>query len=301
MPRWLISVPVWGERCVEIFCGTTLPALEKAMLRLPIESHLVVHTDSPRRIADGATEINVEARPVPAGARDFDSLSQAHREVLGMACNEDRVALLTADLLISEQGLEICEEILDGPGKNLVVCCGIRALQEGRLPDTHDAASMMQWAWANAHPMTQASTYPDGLSSDLSRLYFEDHGHIIARLALPHPLAVKMDSRPLPFSPTVDANLIQNFNASDTHVIIDSNRLALVELSPRDKDFQTTSGTVRERLLSGEFVIGDPAQRWMAKHRISLCGTGALPSPGRDDRVMMEVLKDDENTSGGWG
>ena len=296
MARWLISVPVWGERCVSIFCATALPALEKAIMRLcekDIDVRLVVHTDSVRRICDGATEIEIEPRPVPAGARDFDSLSQAHREVLSMACNDDRVALLTADLLISEQGLEYCEEVFEDGTKRLITCCGIRAVQEGRLPATDDARRMLIWAWENAHPMTVASTYPDGLSADLSRMYFEKDGDIIARLALPHPLAVRIDGRSLPFSPTIDASLIQNFNPAEVHMVTSPDRLALVELSPRDKAFQLSTETIRDRLLSGEFVLGDPAQRWMANHRV--CLQGNPPPQGQDERVFMEVLKPDEN------
>ncbi len=304
MPRWLVSVPVWGERCIEVFCSTALPALEKAVLHLQQESdidvRLVVHTDNPRRIRDGATEIVIEERPVPAGARDFDSLSEAHRDVMRMACRDDRVALLTADLLISKQGLQLCEEILAPPGKNIVVCCGIRAKQEGRLPATDSAQMMMQWAWNNAHPITQSSTYPDGKSTDLSRMYFQEGGIVVARLALPHPIAIKIDGRLLKFSPTVDASLVQNYSASDTHVVTETDRLALVELSPADKDFQEADYSIESRLDQGGVVMKDPAQRWLAGHRVSLIGN--RDNTYVDIKVMKGVLAyDPESASSRWG
>ena len=304
MPRWLVSVPVWGERCIEVFCSTCLPALEKAMLQLQdvssIEARLVVHTDNHRRIRDGATEIEIENRPVPAGARDFDSLSEAHRDVLRMACRNDRVALLTADLLVSKSGLQLCEEILDPPGKNIVMCCGIRAKQEGRLPATDSAQVMMKWAWENAHPITQASTYPKGKTTDLSRMYFEENGNVVARLALPHPFAVKIDGRPMKFSPTVDASLMQNYCASETHVVTETDRLALVELSPVDKDFQEADHSIKIRLDHGGVVMKDPAQRWLAGHRVCLLGDKYKMTI--DDTVMREVLAyDPESVSSRWG
>ncbi len=304
MPRWLVSVPVWGERCIEVFCSTALPALEKAMLHLQersgIEARLVVHTDNHRRIRDGATEIEIEERNVPAGARDFDSLSEAHRDVMRMACRNDRVALLTADLLVSKDGLQLCEEILSPDGKNLVMCCGIRAKQEGRLPATDSAQVMMKWAWENAHPITQSSTYPKGKTTDLSRLYFEEDGNVVARLAMPHPIAVKIDGRNLPFSPTIDASLMQNFCAADTHLVTMTDRLALVELSPVDKDFQETEHSIKIRLDHGGVVMKDPAQRWLASHRVSLLGNKSNITI--DDEVMKEVLAyDPESASSRWG
>ena len=87
MARWLISTPVWGERYVNVFCATTLPAINAAATPLVAAGHdvrLVAHTDQPEKIG-AATNLAFDPRPVPAGLRDFDCMSQAHREVLGMA------------------------------------------------------------------------------------------------------------------------------------------------------------------------------------------------------------------------
>lgn len=293
--RWLISVPAWGPRCVDVFCATALPALERAMNYLDAarpgeESILVVHTDQPEGVIQSATQIKIEPRPVPVGLRDFDCLSQAHREVLGMACRGDVVVLLTADLVVSERGLFYCAGALADPQKMLVACAGVRALQEGKLPDTTSAAVLMAWAWENRHPITEACRWPDGDSADLSRVYFmaEDDYAVSARLALPHPLAVRIDGRPLRFSPTIDANLIQCFAPHEIHMATDCHALALVELSPRDKDYQRAGQTIAERTQQGQYQIPDKMQRYCFNHRVTLRGRSGLDCG--DGSVVDTVL-----------
>lgn len=293
MTRWLISVPAWGPRCVDVFCATALPALERAVLRLArrgeVDPVVVVHTDAPEQVRQAATEIRIEARPVPAGLRDFDCLSQAHREVLGMACRGDVVVLLTADLVISAAGLEYCRRALATPQKMLVACAGVRALQEGRIPGTESAPDLMRWAWENRHPITQACSWPDGDSADLSRVYFEKDGAVCSRLALPHPLAVEIDGRPLKFTPTIDANLIQCFDPIEVHMATDCRELALVELSPRDKDYGRHPVPLYQRVANGGFAVGDPLQRWCMRHPMLLVGD---PASDCGDSVLDRTLAD---------
>jgi hypothetical protein len=138
------------------------------------------------------------------------------------------------------------------------------------MPDTTNAAKLLEWAWDNRHQLTADASYPNGKAVDLSRVYFDVDGYVIARLALPHPLAVLVDGRTLPFSPTIDANLIQNFHPSEIHLETQPDALALVELSPVDKTGTTAGLSIKDRVASGEFVIDDPMQRWCADHRVVL-------------------------------
>lgn len=288
--RWLVSVPVWGERYVEVFCSVALPALEQAFKQVPdLDVRLVVHTDQPDRIRDGATEIPIETRPVPAGARSFDCMSQAHRQVLDMAMMHDRVMLLTADLVLSKEGLRACDEILHPGNKFLVACAGVRAVEEGVVPITKSASRLMKWAWDHRHPMTEECRWPDGRSRDLSRLYFEKDGTVLTRLCLPHPLAVRIDGRLLRFNPTIDVNLINNFHVAEIHMVTTSDRLALVELSPRNKDF-AINGPMIDQYDSGSIVIPGGMQTWCMKHKIMLVGNE--PVDCGDDEVMSRILKD---------
>lgn len=292
MNRWFVSVPVWGDRCVDVFCATALPALERAILMVPdLDVRLVVHTDNPRRIKDSATEIKIEPRGVPAGLRDFDCLSNAHRDVLEMSCFDDVVVLLTADMVVSEMALSRCRDIFNSDdGKRVVACACMRTNQEGLIRSTSDARQLLEWGWNNRHLMTEASTWPDGHTVDLSRIYFEEEGSVVTRNALPHPLAVKIDRRRIAFSPTVDANLVENFSEDEIHVECSPDELGVIELSPINKYFDVVHMSMKERWAEGLFIVHHAKQRWLAGHRILLVGD--LDNRNFPDvKVMDRVLR----------
>lgn len=288
MTRWLISVPVWGARCVDVFCAAALPALEQAVLQL-IEClgekgdvRIVVHTDSPARVRGAATQAPMEFLPVPVGLRDFDSLSQAHREVLSRACSGDVVVLLTADLVISRQGLAHCARALENKQKKLVLCATIRARQEGRLPDCVSAPELARWAWEHRHWIAEECRFPAGRSADLSRLFFERGGAVRTRQALPHPLAVRIDGRLLQFTPTIDANLGHRFGESEIYYARDAAELALVELSPADKGAALVDESIEVRLPN--IRLSDPFQRWCFSQPVDWVGAGNC---GDDDQARL--------------
>lgn len=288
MHRVYVSVPVWGERCLSVFCATALPALEKAMNKLECDSVLVVHTDQPRLIRDSATSLKVHALPVPAGLREFDCMSQAHREVFNMAIIDDVVVPLTADMVISEDSLLFCDSRLANGSTKLIACAAPRALQEGMLPEKLNGVNLLAWAWKNRHPMTSQALWPNGKTGDLSRTYFvTKNGGVVARWCLPHPLAIKIDNRVLSFTPTVDANLINNFHPAEIHVVTTPLELGVVELSPRDKGFSLTDSGIHEKLESGTVKIYNQLQRWVLNHKIMIVGE---PEQGDDDMFVRRVL-----------
>lgn len=266
-------MPVWGEQYVDEFCATTLPALQRAVHVLEkahgVDVRLVVHTDQAERVRS-ATDVSIDFRPVPAGARDFDSMSQGHREVLALGLRGDVVILLTAGAVISEQGLVYCAEVLKNQALKVVLCAVPRVLKEGRLPDTGDAAKFMSWAWENRHSMTRECTWPDGKSVDLSRTFFVCEDAVITRQILPHPLAVRIDGRVLRFTPTVDANLMLCFASSEMHMTSDCRSLALIKLTPADKGYELSRKTMAERATAGELFVPDLIQRWCMAHCVIL-------------------------------
>ena len=291
--RWLISVPVFGARYVEECCATTLPALQRAVEALEaahdVDVRLIIHTDQPARVIN-AVDIPVEPFPIPAGARDWDSFAQAHREALALALMGDVVVLLTAGAVISEQGLVYCADVLENPALRVVLCAVPRILNQNLLPDTADAAAFMAAAWENRHPMTVECTWPAGRSVDLSRTFFVGtDGDVVTRQILPHPLAVRVDGRPLRFTPTVDANLMLCFDPSEMHMTVDSARLALVKLTPLDKGYDLAEHTMRERAGSGELSVTNPHQRWCMSKRVLLRGSGS--ARGCQDALFVGALK----------
>jgi hypothetical protein len=296
MVRWLISVPVWGERYVDEFCATALPPLDRAVAALrearpEVDVRLIIHTDRPERIA-GLAGAPVECRPVPAGARDFDCMSQAHREVLGLGVRGDVAVILTAGTVMSAETLTYCADVLDHPRRLVVLCAVPRVLAEGQIPDTSDAPALMAWAWDHRHPITIESTWPDGRSADLSRTYYERGGEVASRVCLPHPLAIRIDGRPLRFTPTIDVNLINCFDRSEMHLVPNCDRLAVLKLTPPDKGYRTVEETMFQRLEAYRFVIPDPQQRWCLSHRIALVGRAKMCPDVEVVEKIMQVSGD---------
>lgn len=276
--RWLVSVPAWGERCVDEFCAAALPALDRAIAALPasVDVRLIVHTDQPERVV-AASSSRVDVRPVPAGSRSFDCMSQAHREVLSLGLRGDVVVLLTAGSVISEQALTYCAGVLAEDSTRLVMCASPRVRSIGPIPDTGNAQALMSWAWSNRHQMVIDSTWPDGRMWDLSRVYFSGRdGLVVTRQALPHPLAVRIDERVLRFTPTIDANLMHCFLPSEMHLATECSRLAVIKLTASDRIADLAQTSIESRARAGHVVIDNPHQKWCARHRIIL-------SPGSYD------------------
>lgn len=291
--RWLVSVPVWGERCVDEFCAAGLPALDRAIAALPasVDARLIVHTDQPERVV-AASSSRVEPRPVPAGSRSFDCMSQAHREVLGLGLRGDSVVLLTAGSVVSEQALVHCLRELSDDRARLVMCASPRVCSVGPIPDTGDAQALMDWAWANRHPMADDSTWPSGRSRDLSRVYFVgSEGLVVTRQALPHPLAVRIDGRQLRFTPTIDANLMHCFHLSEIRLITECSRLAVIKLTASDRYSDSVDASIEDRAHAGLVMIGNAHQRWCVQRRITL-------SPGSPDSHAEDNIF--ETLARGW-
>ncbi len=259
---------------MSVFCDRALPALCDAAERLT-DAVLVLHTDQADRIrkeAMGGLPIQ-SYYPIPgAGSATWaERLSQAHRHVLTLARGHDRVALLTADMVVSVEAFAACEHRF-AQGKELIACCGIRALDDRSLPAPLTSRALLEWAWANRHPHTTESIFPHGCG-DWSRMFFERDGNVICRLRWPHPLAAIPHGHSTRFHPTVDVSYMQNFNPSEIHVVTDPDELAVVELSPVDKTFARTTPLIHRiqdstiRTMPHQLMQG-----WMLSHRIVIQG-----------------------------
>lgn len=253
--KWIVALPAWGERCVGVLVQHTLPALAAALTELGKSAVLVVWTDDPARAASAWAELSLPDRislkllPVPGPDGSFLSLSACHRAALEMIEWNDRVLLLTSDMILSREILVTCEKHLRD-GKQIVCCVAPRALEEAGPPVGVLGRELLAWAWENRHPMTRDCTWPDGRSYDVWRMYFERGDEVSARVFLPHPLACVPNGRALPFRPTIDVNLIANFSQAVTHMITRPEEGAAIEVSPADKDYLKTT-TMRERFEAG--------------------------------------------------
>ncbi len=280
MRDWLISVPVWGERYVRIFRDATLPALKNALARIKTSFSLVIHTDSPEELRAILGDINVVLKPVPGPDKSFCSMSNAHREVLNTAHYGQMISLLTSDLIVSPEAFVTCERKFR-EGYLLICCAGMRACEEELPPLFNTGVELLSWGWEHRHPMTQESTWPDGKSYDIWRMYFTDGDNVVCRLALPHPFALIRDNRTITFSPTIDVNVISNFRLKEIYLSTEPNEVSMVELSPKEKEFLYTESMQKRFITKGpscpSFVkIVNPFHRYMLQKRIKIKGLSNL-------------------------
>lgn len=297
--QWLVSIPVWGDYYVDTFLKRVLPTIEKAVKRTAGEVLLVIHTDERYidRIRD-ATLLNIDFHQIPLATLPYTApgsfvcLSHCHREAIALARPiGDYLMLLTGDMLISEEAFSFCEEAFET--QSIVVLCGLRADIKSIGEDTSTGRGLLEWGWANRHPIVEEAIWPDGHNVDMSRLYFADGDNVVVRLGLPHPLALKRDGRALPFTPTIDADLVYNYQIPEIRVV-KNGEVAVIELSPSDKDFGTSTATVRDKVTSGQVTIPRRAmiQRWLYQQQIVLCG---VPGDYGDSLVVDLMLRANPN------
>jgi hypothetical protein len=268
--RWIAALPAWGDRCVGVLLRSTLPALVEALRLINHKQiEIVVWTDQPDRVRAAAltpemvVPATVTLREVPGPDGAFESLSSCHRQVLAEARGGDRVLLLTSDMVVSREVVATCEAQI-ASGKRVVCCAPPRALEDAHPPVGATGRDLLSWAWDHRHPMTRDCTWPDGRSYDLWRMYFEKGDEVAARVFLPHPLACVPAGRRMAFRPTIDVNLVNNFSLAETHMITRPEEGAVVEVSPADKDYLTTT-TLRSRLAAG---AGEPSCPAMIQCRV---------------------------------
>lgn len=284
-------VPVWGERHIGVFLRATLPALRYALEALSVDYRLLLYADKDQRLIDATNGMPVLFRKVPGPDRSFMSLSNAHRDALDQAPTGSRMVLLTADLVLSVNSLVSCSRIFQS-GKRLVCCMGMRVNDVEPPPIPALGRTLLAWGWDHRHRMTRESTWPNGISYDIWRMYFERGDEAICRLCLPHPIALLKDGRQIRFSPTIDVNVVSNYKVHEMHMVTDPDEVAMIELSPPEKEFLETEPMHKrlERNLPSmpPFVnIPNPRHRFFFGHRIVIRGNGGDCGDGPVVRCLL--------------
>lgn len=282
--RWLIALPAWGDRCVNLLLRYTLPALIVAVKEMARPTDLLIWTDQVGRVKEAllTPELNIGAQctilPVPGTDLGFESMSSCHRRALTEAGPQDRVVLLTADMVVSREILSTAARLC-AHGTKAVCCAAPRTLETANPPIGATGRELLNWAWENRHPMTRECTWPSGRSYDVSRMYFEEGEEVAARVMLPHPLVVVPQGRTMEFRPTIDVNLAANFSSSVTHLITTPEEGAVVELSPADKEFLMTDSMATRMQTRGPsapslIACHNPRHRMFYSKKIILRGDG---------------------------
>lgn len=280
---WLVALPAWGARCARVCSEETLPALREALVELGRPAKVLLYTDSDTLAAVAASQLEraeVERRPVPPGDRSFGSLSACHRDAMARASANQRVLLLTSDMVLSREVLATCEAHC-ARGIRAVAVVAPRALEASGAPPGVAGRALLEWAWENRHPMTRECTWPAGRSYDVWRMYFERDGEVAARVFLPHPLVVVPAGVRVNFHPTIDVNLLGCFSPSVTYMLTRPEEGAVVELSPPDKEFLLTT-PMRDRLDSGGPSCPPFVRATNARHRMFFGRRVVLRGAGDD-------------------
>lgn len=287
MSRWLISVPVWGDRYVRTFAEAAAPALLAAVRRLGEPAHFLVHTDAPDAVRAALAGQEVEVRAV-GSSPTYVALQEAHADAVAAAEPGDRVVLLNADLVISGNFLARCSEHF-GRGMQAIVLLGIRtAAGPERPPAGAPPRELLDWAWAHRHRIIRDLEWPRGTSMLPTNLFFSDGTSVVARGFHLHPAAIiKHDE--IKFQSTIDGDLLDYFYREVVHVVVGPDDCSMCEVSPPERRFPVGgSGLNPSRVAASMRSRASPTHRWLATYRIGV--VGPVVDCG-DEAVIAETLE----------
>jgi hypothetical protein len=261
---WLISAPTWGDQHLGVF-ERIIPTIRLAAQGVKDQSLLVVHTDQPIRVKQFSDrDLRILARPLPDREPKLENLTFGHREVLESAAAGDVVVLTCADVVLSVEALSVCEEFFRA-GKKLVCINAVRAIFEDYDLIPRRGRALSEWGWKHRHPLTRDMAWPGGRTDGLQRVYWERDGNVVCRLWMPHPLALKIDGRPLNFNPTVDCDLVSCYQPEEIAFVTDPDVFSAVELSLSARSIGHDPDDATLPTIAESYVSKRTA--WMMNHR----------------------------------
>lgn len=294
--RMVIAVPAWGDY-VKVFLGPVLRSHHAAINRLrqetgnTVELRYVVMTDQPAAVsrALGAFPLTLIPLPSTSGAI-FQTLCDGHREAIEAAREGDRIVLLNADIMVSIGAFAAIERAFRR-GKRAVVCGGTRTLLRpwDRYPPPLPARQLAWWAYQHAHPITKLFFWGSGTTGYPCTVYFRKGPNIVLRGFHIHPIAIIKD-RELPFSGSIDLNLMDNYRFDETHLVTDIDELAIAEISAKWKKHDDAGRPFDVSTIVEWAVRGARATHWWNfRHRIMIAGDADADIG--DSAVADEVLR----------
>lgn len=285
---WLISVPVWGARCIDAFSGVVLPSLRVAIAAgISGQVRFIVHTDEPGKIEQLLGSFAREIYPVPAGESFHHSAGAANRDALARARPGECVALVNADMVASREVFAAAERSF-AAGKRMIMMAASRTLG-GEPPVGAASAELLYWTMRRRHPAIAECFWGKGRSGTPWAIYFECGSHVVLHGFHLHPFAVMKD-RTLTFDGvTIDFDLADNYRQEEIHLVMDADEAAFAELSPPERVFP-----LRPDVISVESIArwasrrATPRHRWLFEQPIAICGRGADIG---DRAVCADILR----------
>jgi hypothetical protein len=293
---WLIAVPAYGAWYRKLFTGPGLRSIRAAVIHMRKELawptmpvRFVVHTDHQVQIAQALPRAELTVLPPPADLPKYYTFAACHRYALQMARPQERVALFTADCVISEDAV-LNAELRFRTGKRAIVCSGQLSLSRWTYPGVMKSRALLRWATRHAPPILEEINWGSGNCPLPWGVRFKQGRNVVLRAFHLHPFAVVND-RPLPFEGTTDIDLVANYKRDEIHVVTSADDLAIIEISPRGK----TYGKGPPWKMDIDHVLawavrGAQAQHWWNfSHRI--CISGDPDKVTADHEVAAEILR----------
>lgn len=286
MSRWIIGIPVWGERCVRTFIDVALPFHRAALKDFPHDVTYIVNTDRPIEIKDAMKGLQHHVFPLPMEVEGYARFGMCHKSVMAMAEVGDRVALMCADQIISRECLFAAEKRF-GQGKKAVCWLGHRTTGANLPQPGVSAAALNVWAMANRHPIIAELFYGTGQSAAPSILYFEKNGSIVMRAFGLGPFAFVMQDG-LYFEGTIDTDLAARFDKRDLHIVTDCNEMSCATIDPPEAHHGTFPNVLTPMHVAAWAAFGtNDMHRWFITHKVRIQGDGECD----DQPVIDEVLR----------
>lgn len=230
--KWVIAVPAWGARAVDIFMRNGLPSLRAAMARLPHEYHFLVHTDQPAAFALALRRWPHTIRPCTAHEK-YEQMSLCHADAIAFADKGDRVAMLCADTVLSHEVFEFCEERFNA-GFEAVAAGSVRTLESASPPIGVDARTLLAWSFDHLHPINVETIYGEGRAYHLGAMLFRRGDSVIFRGFTVHPVAV-VKRGSTAFFGTVDVDLLAKYAERGTVHYVTDYSMGITSTTPDDR------------------------------------------------------------------
>lgn len=301
---WVIAVPVWGKRCNDLFFGPGLESHFAAIERLreayrgSVRVRFVIQTDDPARVGAqvAARGFEVTTLPAPAPNAPYLAFVAAHRHAIETARENERIALMNADMVMSIEALAASEGRFR-QGKRAIIAAGTRTKAPTKSfwtdrfgPRPMLSRDLLTWTMRHAHTITKQCFWGEGRCHLPWGVYFRDGDSIVLRGFHLHPFAVVKD-RDLPFKNTVDLALVDNYTRDEMHVVTDPDEMALAEMSPPDKVFADNEWPIDATAIFSWALRGaGPTHWWNFGHRICIQGDPGMVESDTEIAATVERL-----------
>lgn len=285
---WLIATPAWGDRCVGLFLEKVLPATKEAAKHIKGTVRFMVHTDQPKQVKRAIEPFEHRVIPIPKGHdTPHVKFGKCHREAIAYARFGECIAFINADIVPSVEVFAAAERRFN-EGNRMIMMAATRTLG-GDPPVGARSAALLRWTMENKHPSIRECFWETGHTTIPWAVYFQRGDEIVLHGFHLHPFAA-MKVGDLNFQrKTIDADLAENFDRDQIHVVTDADEAALAEMSPPWRIFKLRDSPITADSIA-EWAKGSSTSVhfWMFKQRIAICGSGQDVGDGA---VCEEVLR----------